>query len=125
MGYMDFSISERGETGGATVFNFRGDITAAHGRMLRAFFIGLPSTGVKCAVIDMSDVNYMASVGIGELVHAHHLLRDGGGGLALANLTQRIRDLLKLSRMDTVLTIRPTIDEAVAVLTAPPVPPAA
>jgi len=117
---MDFSISERGESSGVTVFLFRGDITAAHGRTLRAFFVGLPAIDVHKVAIDMSGVNYMASVGIGELSHAHQLLGDHQGGLALAALTPRIRELLKLSRMDTILTIRETVDEAVATLAAPP-----
>lgn len=120
MAKIDFNIAPAGKTGDAAVYQFRGDITTSHGRMLHTFFDGLPAAGVKQAVIDMSGVKYMASIGLGELACGYNLLRGTGGGLALACPTPRVRELLKLSRMDTVLIVRDTVADAATTLAAPP-----
>lgn len=113
---MEFSISERSGGEGVAIFRFQGDITAAHGRQLRAFFTGLPATGATRIVVDLSGVNYMASVGLGELVNAHQLLEHAGGALAVASPQQRVKELFHLSRIDAVLQLHATVDAAVAAL---------
>ena len=48
----------------------------------------------------------MDSSGIGELVSAFKSVRNAGGGLKLLNLTPKVRTLLKITRLDTIIDVK-------------------
>jgi anti-sigma B factor antagonist len=72
--------------------------------------------GAKNIVLDLSDVSYMDSSGIGELVSAFTTTRNSGGNLVLTSLTKRVSDLLQITKLYTVFETFETVDAAVEFL---------
>ncbi len=64
-------------------------------------------------LINLADVNYIDSSGIGELVHAYTSVKTSGGELKLLHLTKKVRDLLQITKLYTVFDVHS--DEASAV----------
>ena len=69
--------------------------------------------GAKQIVMNLSDVSYMDSAGLGELVSAHAAAARQGAALKLANATKRLQDLLVITKLSTVFDMYD--DEASAV----------
>jgi anti-sigma B factor antagonist len=69
--------------------------------------------GQKKILLNLGDVNYIDSSGIGELVSAYTTVRNQGGELKLLNLTRKVHDLLQITKLYTVFDIKD--DEASAI----------
>lgn len=65
------------------------------------------------AVLNLGGVNYIDSGGLGTLVALYTTARNAGGGIKLAALTQRIGDLLQVTKLVTVFEVFDSVDEAV------------
>ena len=68
--------------------------------------------GHATVVVDLSRTEYVDSAGLGTLVLLNREARAAGGCLILAGLSEHVRDLLRLVRLDEVFTIATTIEEA-------------
>jgi anti-sigma B factor antagonist len=100
--------------GSVTILDVSGRITLGEGNiMLREIVKGLADKGQKAIVLNLGEVNYIDSSGVGELVKAHTTIRNHGGQLKLVNLTKRVHDLLQMTRLSAVFDIQK--DEASAV----------
>jgi anti-sigma B factor antagonist len=100
--------------GPVTILDISGRITLGEGNvMLREIVRDLAEKGQKAIVLNLGEVNYIDSSGVGELVKAHTTIRNQGGQLKLANLTKRIDDLLQMTRLSAVFDIQK--DEARAI----------
>jgi anti-sigma B factor antagonist len=71
--------------------------------------------GRVTVVIDLSRTEYVDSAGLGTLVLLNKEARAVGGCLVLAGLSDHVRDLLRLVRLDEVFTITATVEEAAKV----------
>jgi anti-sigma B factor antagonist len=80
---------------------------------LRDLVRKLVSDGSKKILLNLRNVEYIDSSGLGELVSAFTSTRSQGGDLKLLNLTQRVRSLLRITRLLTVFDV--TDDEATSV----------
>src|SRR5213079_1566360 len=69
--------------------------------------------GVKKILLNLGDVTYIDSSGIGELVSAYTTVRNQGGELKLLKLTKKVHDLLQIAKLYTVFDVKD--DEAAAV----------
>ncbi len=97
-----------------TVLDISGRITLGEGNvMLREIVRELTDNGHKKIVLNLGEVNYVDSSGMGELVKTHTTVRNQGGQLRLVNLNKRINDLLQMTRLSAVFDI--DADEASAV----------
>lgn len=65
-------------------------------------------------VLDMKDVQMVASLGLGMLVQLNRTLKAGGGKFVLANLSDNIKKVMKLTRLDSGLTIVATVQDGIA-----------
>lgn len=74
---------------------------------------GLVQQGHRRIVVNLGEVSYMDSSGLGALVSAHTSLSRNGGGLKLLHLTRRLENLLMISRLHGVFEC--FTDEATAV----------
>ena len=102
------------EVGDVAVLDIVGRITLGEGNvMLREIVRDLTEKGSKKIVLNLGEVQYVDSSGIGELVKAHTTVRNQGGQLKLVNLNPRISNLLQLTSLVAVFDIAP--DEASAV----------
>ena len=95
------------QVGGVTVLDISGRITVGEGNViLREIVRDLAEKGAKAIVLNLSEVQYVDSSGVGELVKAHTTIRNQGGQLKLANLNKRVHDLLELTRLSAVFDIQ-------------------
>jgi anti-sigma B factor antagonist len=72
--------------------------------------------GVTKMVIDLTDVEYVDSAGLGMLMYAYGLLNDKKGVLRLCGVAPRVLSLLQMTKTDTFLPIDPSRDESVAAI---------
>jgi len=99
---------------GITVLDLGGRITLGEGSVqLREAVRDLLAKGQKKIVLNLGDVSYMDSSGMGELVTAYTSAKNQGGELKLVNLTKKIEDLMQITKLATVFDIYD--DEAKAI----------
>ena len=99
---------------GVVVVDLSGQIKLGEGSsVLRDTVKDLLSKGHKNILLNLGNVSYIDSSGIGELVAAFTSVRNQGGELKLLNLTRKINDLLQITKLYTVFDVRD--DEAEAV----------
>jgi anti-sigma B factor antagonist len=107
--------------GAVTIVDLSGRILAGDGSAaLRDLVRNLISDGNKKILLNLRNVNYIDSSGLGELVSAFTSMRSGGGELKLLNLTKRVHDLFQITKLYTVFDI--TDDEATSVKSFSPSP---
>jgi anti-sigma B factor antagonist len=100
--------------GGVTIVDLSGRIVAGdESAALRDLVRNLISEGNKKILLNLRNVNYIDSSGLGELVSAFTTMRSGGGELKLLNLTKRVHNLLQITKLYTVFDI--TDDEATSI----------
>jgi anti-sigma B factor antagonist len=96
------------------VLEVSGRITVGEGSVvLRDIVRELADKGNRKIVLNLGEVVYVDSSGLGELVKTHTTIRNKGGELKLANISKRVGDLLQLTRLYMVFDIHK--DEASAV----------
>jgi anti-sigma B factor antagonist len=99
---------------GVTIMDCSGRITLGEGSVtLRDAVRDLLSKGSKQILLNLGDVTYIDSSGIGELVSAYTTVKNQGGDLKLLNLTKKVHDLLQITKLYTVFDVKD--DEASAV----------
>ncbi len=97
-----------------TIVDLSGRITLGEGSVvLRDTIRDLVSKGRNKILLNLGNVTYIDSSGIGELVSAFTTVRNQGGELKLLNLTKKVHDLLQITKLYTVFDIKD--DEAAAV----------
>jgi len=102
------------EVNGVSVVDLHGRIGFGEGTTkLRETIASLLGSGTKNVVLNMAEVNYVDSSGIGELVRGHMAIRKQGGQLKLARLSKVVSDLLHATSLTKVFEIHP--DEASAI----------
>ncbi len=99
---------------GVTIIDLSGRITLGEGSVvLRDVIKDVVAGGSKKILLNLGDVTYIDSSGIGELVSSFTSVRNQGGELKLLNLTKKVHDLLQITKLYTVFDIKD--DEAQAV----------
>jgi anti-sigma B factor antagonist len=99
---------------GITIVDLSGRITLGEGSViLRDTIKDLLSKGQKKILLNLGDVSYIDSSGIGELVSAFTSVRNQGGELKLLHLTKKVHDLLQITKLYTVFDVKD--DEAGAI----------
>lgn len=108
---IDFSTRQ---SNGITIVDLRGRITLGEGSVtLRDTVHDLLSNGQKQILLNLGDVNYIDSSGIGELVSAFTAAKKQGGEVKLLKLSKKVHDLLQITKLYTVFDVKD--DEASAV----------
>jgi anti-sigma B factor antagonist len=110
---VSMKVSNR-QVDGVTIVDMSGRITLGEGSVvLRDSIRDLIGKGQKKILLNLGDVTYIDSSGIGELVSAFTAVRREGGELKLLKLTKKVHDLLQITKLYTVFDIKD--DEAVAI----------
>ncbi|HYH84173.1 MAG TPA: STAS domain-containing protein [Pyrinomonadaceae bacterium] len=98
----ELNIRER-QAGDVTILDLEGKITIGEGSVsLRGAIRRLIEEGKKKILLNLGGVGYVDSSGIGELVSSFTTIQREGGQLKLLNLTQKIQDLLGITKLLTV-----------------------
>ena len=104
----DITISER-HAGDVTILDLEGKVTIGEGSVaLRSAIRRLLGEGKSKLLLNLAGVGYIDSSGIGELVSSFTAVKKEGGTLKLLGLTQKIQDLLAITKL---LTVFDTFDE--------------
>jgi anti-sigma B factor antagonist len=100
--------------GGVTIVDLRGRIVLGEGSAgVRDLVRNLIKEGNNKILLNLRDVDYIDSSGLGELVNAFTIMVSQGGELKLLNLTKKVHDLLQITKLYTVFDVKD--DEAAAV----------
>jgi anti-sigma B factor antagonist len=102
------------QVGDVTVVDATGRITLGEGAStLRDSMRDLAAKGNKKLLLNLSEVSYIDSSGIGEMVSSFTTITNHGGQLKLLGLSKRVKDLLQITKLYTVFEVFD--DEASAV----------
>lgn len=108
---MEYSILEKEN---CVVVAFKGQLTGGPAaQKFRDEISKLAEKGKTKVVGDMDEVTFMNSSGLGTLIGTLTSLRKKGGDLKLCNAQDRIKSLLKVSKLFTVFDMHETLDEAI------------
>jgi anti-sigma B factor antagonist len=96
-------VTER-RVGDVVIVAVNGDITVSHGGdvVLNDKIRSLVQRGHLKLLVDLAQVSYVDSPGLGHLVHAYATTKNAGGALKLLHLTKRLKDLLTITKLATV-----------------------
>ena len=98
----ELEVNER-QAGDVTMLDMTGAVRIGEGSIaLRDAIRGLADSGKKKILLNLAGVNYVDSSGIGELIANYTTVSRQGGQLKLLNLTDRIQNLLVITKLLTV-----------------------
>ncbi|MBM3777356.1 MAG: STAS domain-containing protein [Acidimicrobiia bacterium] len=107
------NIEER-SAGDVTVLDLKGRMTMGEGdELLKDKINSLILQGRRKLVLNLAEVPYIDSAGLGEIVRTYTTVGRQGGSLKLANLTKRITDLLSITKLLTVFETYDSEEDAV------------
>ena len=94
------------QVGNVTVIDVAGRITLGEGSSaLRETLRDLVAKNQNKILLNLADVTYIDSSGIGELVSGYTTVTNTGGSLKLLNLNKRVKDLLQITKLYTVFEV--------------------
>jgi anti-sigma B factor antagonist len=100
--------------GDVTILDLKGKITLGEGdELLKDKVNSLVNQGHKKIVLNLAEVPYIDSAGLGEIVRTYTTVSRQGGSLKLLSLTKRITDLLAITKLLTVFETFETEGEAI------------
>jgi anti-sigma B factor antagonist len=106
-------IEER-NVGDVVVLDLKGKVTLGAGdELLKDKVNSLVNQGHRKIILNLADVPYVDSAGLGEIVRTYTTVSRQGGSLKLLNLTKRITDLLSITKLLTVFETFDSENEAV------------
>jgi anti-anti-sigma factor len=80
---------------------------------LKSEFVLLSNEGVRNLIFDISDVKYVDSSGLSAILTANRLWKDHGTFILTGASHSSVKKLIEISRLDTILTIIPTVEESI------------
>lgn len=111
---MSLKVSVR-QVGDVAVVDLSGKITLGEGSgTLRDTVADISGKGNKNILLNMEDVSYIDSAGLGELVGSYTSVTNKGGQLKLVNLQSKLKDLMQITKLHTVFRVFDSEDEAIA-----------
>jgi anti-sigma B factor antagonist len=106
-------IAER-DSGAVTILDLAGKVTLGEGdALLKDKLHSLLHQGKKDVLLNLAQVSYVDSAGLGAIVSAYTTMTREGGSLKLSNVTKKLQDLLSITKLLTVFETFDNEDEAV------------
>jgi anti-sigma B factor antagonist len=109
---VDVSVS-RPADGDAPVVAVSGEVDVYSAPALKESLTGLLKSGAASVIVDLTDVAFLDSTGLGALVEARAATSEAGGSLPLVCNQERILKLFTITGLDGVFAIHRSVDEAV------------
>lgn len=85
-----------------TVIELSGILDGIRGNELRRQMSGIVANGSNIVLLDMKEVNFIDSSGLGALVSAAQILRNANGKLFVCSISDQVRMLFELTKMDRI-----------------------
>ncbi len=106
-------IAER-DSGAVTILDLAGKVTLGDGdALLKDKLHSLLHQGKKDVLLNLAQVSYVDSAGLGAIVSAYTTMTREGGSLKLSNVTKKLQDLLSITKLLTVFETFDNEEEAV------------
>jgi anti-sigma B factor antagonist len=112
------NISTR-KVDGVLVVDIIGRIVLGEGSRLREAISMALDDGERKLLLNLAEVDYIDSAGLGEIIRAYTSVTKQGGQLHLLKLTNKVRDLLQITKLCTVLEVHDDEAEAIISLNRP------
>ncbi len=109
---MSLTIEVREMEAGVVVIDVKGEITFENSDILRDKINELCDQNHNRIIIDLANLKYMSSAGMGVLVHGLKKTRQGKGDLRLVNLSAKMRRVFLITQFTHHFTVFQTLDEA-------------
>ena len=110
---------EATERDGVAVLAVFGEVDVATAPQLRQMLVETASAGHQRVVVDLTQVEFLDSTGLGVLVSGLKRFRTFGGDLTVAGAQARVRKVFDITGLTNVFGLHETVDDAVAAFTAP------
>jgi len=111
---MSLTVKTR-EVDGVMILDLAGPITLGEASAtLRDAVHGLVDSGSKKILLNLAEVDWLDSSGMGELVSGYAAAQEAGGSLKLVNVTKKVNDRLIITKLATVFDVQPNEASAVA-----------
>ena len=91
---------------GVMVVDISGRIVLGEGGSLRATINAVLFGGEKKLLMNLAEVDYIDSTGLGELINTHTTVLKHGGQIQFVKLTNKVRDLLQITKLYTVFDVK-------------------
>lgn len=117
---MEFAVSAQPKTNGIAVVNVQGEVDVYTAPRLREEIHRCLDQGSHKLVINLSEVAYMDSSGLGVLIGALKRAREENGDLLVAAPNARISRILEVTGLSKIFNVRDTVPEAVTALEGTP-----
>lgn len=101
-----------------TILELSGDLDVTSAPALQAALQELIDQGIRSLIVDLTDVPFMDSSGLGVLVAAHRRMTAVGGQLALVNPTPTLRKVFELTRTNRLFHLYETLEQATQEMSA-------
>ena len=102
---MSMTMSSR-EVNGVSIIDLSGRLTMGETcAAIREEVHDAVSQGARKILLNLADVSYIDSAGLGELTAAFTSVKNRGGALKLLNLTKRVHDLMQITKLYTVFDV--------------------
>ncbi len=84
---------------------------------LKSELLILNSQGYINIILDLSDTNYCDSSGLSAILVGNRICRNANGNFVVTSISDPIKKLINISQLEQVLTITPTVEDAIALVT--------
>jgi len=108
-------IIQMRSVGDTRILDFTGKITLGEGTMsLRKAVRNILESGSKSIILNLQEVNYIDSSGLGELMRTYSSITEVGGRLKLLHVTKKIQELLEVAKLVSFFDIYDNEKAAIA-----------
>ncbi|HEX2315784.1 MAG TPA: STAS domain-containing protein [Thermomonospora sp.] len=110
---MDFAVEQRTEKD-VTIVKVSGEIDVFSSPKLREMLIDVIDKGPLHLVVDLGDVTFLDSTGLGVLVGIYHRLRARSGTMSFVGANERVRRVFHVTQLTKIFSLHDTLEDAVA-----------
>lgn len=108
---MKFSVDKRDKY---SIFKLDEErLTSQMAPMLKSEMIVLNAEGVKNIIFDMSSIRFVDSSGLSSILITNRLCKTAGGTFVLTGVSESVQKLIKISQLDSIITLIPTLQESI------------
>jgi len=110
---VEFTVEHRVEKG-LTIVTISGEIDVFTSPRLRERLLDIIDDGALHLVVDLSEVTFLDSTGLGVLVGVYHRLRAREGSMSFVGVNERVRRVFRITQLTKIFMLHRTLEEALA-----------
>ncbi|MFB4319026.1 STAS domain-containing protein [Actinomadura sp. 21ATH] len=110
---MEFAVAHREEQG-LTVVKISGEIDVFTSPRLRELLLEIIDTGAAHLVVDLGEVTFLDSTGLGVLVGIYHRLRARDGSMSFMGVNDRVRRVFHVTQLTKIFVLHHSLEDAIA-----------